>query len=122
LVILLLVSVPVFAEEEICFPVDTAKNMVVELEKGRIIKEQVELLKQKNEELERQIKLLNEINTIQEKQIQTLKQATENYQDLLKAQSEAYEKQLKQAKPNIWREILEGAAFVGVGILVGLLL
>jgi hypothetical protein len=121
--ILLLVSVPaVFAQEEVCFPVDTAKTMVVELEKSRIISEQVSLLQQKNDELERQIALMNEINVIQEKQIQTLKTATENYQNLIKAQGDAYEKQIKQSQPSIWSEIGKAAAFVGVGLLVGLLL
>lgn len=96
--------------------------MVVEIEKCRLIQQEVDLLKQKNDELERQIVLLKEINTIQEKQIQTLKKATETYQDLLKTQGEAYEKQLKQAKPDIWQEITRAAAFVGVGLLLGLLL
>ena len=129
--LLLLVSVPVFAADppmkittggEVCFPEETSKIMVVEFERGRLISDEIVLLKQKNDELERQIKLLTEINSIQEQQIQTLKKATETYQDLLKAQGEAYEKQLKLSKPNIWAEILQGAGYVGLGILIGLLL
>jgi len=122
LVILLFAS-PVFAaDEEICFTPDTTGQMVVEIEKCRLIQQQVILLRQKNDELERQIVLYKEINSIQEQQIQTLKNATETYQDLLKAQGEAYEKQIKAAKPNMWDEIMKGAAFVGLGLLVGLLL
>jgi len=96
--------------------------MVVEIEKCRLIQQQVILLKQKNDELERQIVLYKEINNIQEQQIQTLKKATETYQNLLKAQGEAYEKQIKQARPDMWDEIKKGAAFVGLGLLIGLLL
>jgi len=114
---------PVFAvDEEICFTPDTTGQIVVEIEKCRLIQQEVELLRQKNDELERQIALYKEMNVIQEQQIQTLKKTTETYVDLLKTQGEAYEKQIKQAKPNILNEIMKGTAFVGLGLLVGLLL
>ncbi len=53
---------------DITFDEFTASNMVVELEQCKVIKDQIELYKQSNSELEYQIKLQKDINALQKQQ------------------------------------------------------
>lgn len=123
---LLILGILLFANfsfaEEICFTEENAAKIVVELEKANIMKEQVQALKDQNIELVKQIKLMKEIVDLQQQQLDMSKQTIQTLQDTVKAQGEAYEKQLKMSKPNIWYQITEYAGILGVGILIGLLL
>ena len=95
--------------------------MVVELENVEDYKEQIELLKQANDELTKQILALKEINKLQQEQLKISEQTIESYKKLLDTQKEAFEKELKN-KSGIWDKILVGLGSLGVGLLVGLLL
>jgi uncharacterized membrane protein (DUF106 family) len=106
----------------VCFTEDDAKKIVVDLENVNDYKEQVELLKEANAELEKQIISLKEINKLQQEQLEITKQTIESYKNLLKTQKEAYEKEIENNKPSIWGKIFAGIGGLGIGILVGLLL
>jgi len=105
----------------ICFSEEQVKKMVVELENVEDYKEQIELLKQANDELTKQILALKEINKLQQEQLKISEQTIESYKKLLDTQKEAFEKELKN-KSGIWDKILVGLGSLGVGLLVGLLL
>ena len=105
----------------ICFSEEQVKKMVVELESVEDYKEQIELLKQANDELTKQILALKEINKLQQEQLKISEQTIESYKKLLDTQKEAFEKELKN-KSGIWDKILVGLGSLGVGLLVGLLL
>ena len=106
----------------VCFTEDDTKKIVVDLENSNDYREQVEILKEANAELEKQIISLKEINKLQQEQLEISKQTIESYQKLLNAQKEAYEKEIENSKPSIWGKIFAGAGGLGIGILVGLLL
>jgi len=106
----------------VCFTEDDAKKMVVDLENSNDYREQVEILKEANAELEKQITLLKEINKLQQEQSEISKQTIESYQKLLKAQKEAYEKEIENNKPSIWEKIFVGIGAAGIGVLIGSLL
>lgn len=110
------------ASPVVCFTEDDAKKIVVDLENVNDYKEQVELLKEANAELEKQIISLKEINKLQQEQLEITKQTIESYKNLLKTQKEAYEKEIENNKPSIWGKIFAGIGGLGIGILVGLLL
>jgi uncharacterized membrane protein (DUF106 family) len=110
------------ASPVVCFTEDDAKKIVVDLENVNDYKEQVELLKEANAELEKQIGLLKDINKLQQEQLNVSKQTIESYKELLKTQKEAYEKQIENNKPSIWGKIAAAAGGLGIGVLIGLLL
>lgn len=86
------------------------------------MKEELQILKDQNAELYKQVRLMKEVVDLQQQQLEASKKTVEVLQETIKAQGEAYEKQLKQSKPNIMYQILEYAGFLGAGILIGLLL
>ena len=106
----------------VCFTEDDTKKIVVDLENSNDYREQVEILKEANVELEKQIISLKEINKLQQEQLEISKQTIESYQKLLKTQKEAYEKEIENNKPNIWEKIFVGVGAAGIGVLIGLLL
>jgi uncharacterized membrane protein (DUF106 family) len=110
------------ASPVVCFTEDDAKKIVVDLENVNDYKEQVELLKEANAELEKQIISLKDINKLQQEQLNVSKQTIESYKELLKTQKEAYEKQIENNKPSIWGKIAAAAGGLGIGVLIGLLL
>jgi uncharacterized membrane protein (DUF106 family) len=105
----------------VCFTEDDTKKIVVDLENVNDYKEQVEILKEANAELEKQIISLKEINKLQQEQLDISKQTIISYQNLLKVQKEAYEKEIKNNKPSIWGKIFASIGGLGVGVLIGLL-
>ncbi len=123
---LLILGILLFANvsfaEEVCLSEENAAKIVVELERANIMKEELQVLKDQNAELYKQVKLMKEIVELQNQQLEASKKTVEVLQDTIKAQGEAYEKQLKQSKPNMMYQILEWAGFIGVGILIGLAL
>jgi predicted transcriptional regulator len=106
----------------VCFTEDDTKKIVVDLENSNDYREQVEILKEANVELEKQIISLKEINKLQQEQLEISKQTIESYKNLLNAQKEAYEKEIENNKPNIWEKIFVGVGAAGIGVLIGLLL
>lgn len=96
--------------------------MILDIENTQDYKEQVDLLKQSTAELEKQVNLLRQVNELQDQQIQTAEQTVISYHNLLKAQKEAYEKEIENNKPSIWREIGIGIGAAGIGALMGALL
>jgi len=84
--------------------------------------EQVRLLKDANSELEKQIVSLKEINKLQQEQLEISKRTVESYKELVKTQREAYETEIKNTKPSIWKQIITGISGLGIGILIGLVL
>jgi hypothetical protein len=121
LAITLLLGINAFAEDEICLPMEEAKNLVVELEKGKGLKEQVELYRQANEELEKQVNLLKEMNKLKDEQIAIGDRTIKQYQELLKFQKETYEQAVKDAKPGLLKQIIDAIGVIGIVAGVALL-
>lgn len=106
----------------VCFTEEDTKKIVVELENSADYQEQVSLLKDANSELEKQIVSLKEINKLQQEQLEISKRTIESYKELIKTQREAYETEIKNTKPSIWKQIITGISGLGIGILIGLVL
>jgi hypothetical protein len=126
LVILLLSSSIAIAQDKtstnICFDEETAKRMIVELEQGRILKEQlkvsediIQTYKEREQYWKDYVKGQDEIIKIQQRTI-------DQYKQLVKTQEEMYEKQLKDAKPTFWQKVGEVSSYVAIGVIVGVAL
>lgn len=118
---LMFVSVPAFAED-ICFSEDTAKQITVELEKTKNLKEQVELYKTANSELVEQTKLLKDMLKLKDEQIAASDRTIKQYQEIIKFQKETYEQAIKDVKPNPIKKLIDDLGFIGIGIMIGILI
>lgn len=132
LISILLLSTNVYADQAtvivnttspvICFSEEDAKKIVVQLEDLADYKDQVEILKQQNQELLKQIELLKTINKLQQDQIVLSTQAITNLNEVIKSQKNAYEKKIEEEKPSILNKLYTTVGTLGVGVLIGILL
>lgn len=96
---------------EVCFSVEDAKRLVVELEQKRILQQEVKEYEELVKNLKKQNELLQEQNKLLKEQIEIVKNQTELYKT-------AYEEEKK--KKNL--SFLEKGKWFGIGILAGLVL
>lgn len=124
LIVFLLMPSLAFAETEadVCFFESTAKEIVVEVEKCRILKEQNELYKQGTLELEKQLELLNKLIEAKDAQIKILQETGTKYQELLQQQKESCDKLVAESKPGFLKVLLQALGFIGLGVLLGIAL
>jgi hypothetical protein len=108
--------------EDICFDEKVASDVVVELEQGRLIKQETELLKAENAELQRQVDLLKQIVELKDKQLESTNRALKQYSDLLETQGKLYGDALKRSKPSFFEKLSDTLSSVGIGIVIGVLL
>jgi len=102
--------------EEICMSEETAKQMVVELEKCRITESQITDYEQALQNLNEQIKK-------QEEQIEAHRKALEEASKIISDKDSLIERAEKSCpKPSILSEVLKGIGFLGIGIIMGVLL
>lgn len=92
--------------EDICFSEDTTKDMVVELERGRILEKQIGLYQEANAELEKQITLLNKVIELKDQQLDVAQETNEQYKDLLTTQQEVYNDMMKDVKSNNLKNLI----------------
>lgn len=108
--------------EDICFDERVASDVVVELEQGRIIKQETELLKENNAELQKQIDLLKQIIALKDMQLESTNKALKQYSELLDEQGKLYGEALKRSKPSFFEKLSDTFGSVGIGIIIGVLL
>ena len=123
LIVLLLIFLGMFipkvhAADEFCFDQPTAGNMVVELEKARIMEKENDLLRQGNDELERQIDLLKQVIELKDKQIDVLEKTNKEYEELLKTQKDLYGEMIKNSKPSFLSKLTDTLGSMGLGALL----
>jgi methyl-accepting chemotaxis protein len=95
---------------------DTAKQMVVEIEKCRITESQIT-------DYEQAVNNLNEQIKKQEEQIETQRKALEEASKIISEKDALIESAKKSCpKPSILSEVLKGLGFIGIGIIMGVLL
>lgn len=99
---------------EYCYDKDTAASVVVEIEKCRLIKEQVDLYSSSNEELQKQLDLLGKVNAELREQINLLSSQLEFKDKLMGQQKESYEGLLKEERKKSTSGRIK-AFFVGAG-------
>jgi len=108
--------------EDVCVSEDSAKRIVVDLEKGKINEEQVITLKAYNQEMEKQISLLKEVVKLKDEQIKKNEEMIAQQKQLMEYQVQACEEKVKNAKPSFFDGLLKVVGGVAIGIIVGVLL
>lgn len=122
LFILLFVSMTFFdlyAQDKICFTKQDSAILVVELERAKLLEENITLLEKSNEELKKQSELLKEqVNLLNEK-FQAASNLLDKNEELCKQKHKLLEEELKQSKKdNIKNMFISG----GIGAVAGAIL
>ncbi len=121
----ILLASPVYAQTkqpDVCFAPEVAAQIVVDLERAKILQQQVESLEKQNAELEKQIGLLKQITVLQKEQVDISRQTIEDYKKLMKDKDELCEQKIKDAKPSLWGTVVQNGIFTAIGVVIGVLL
>jgi preprotein translocase subunit Sss1 len=110
----------VFGEDKelVCFDVAESKQLLMTVEKVKLLEEQAkgyeDIIKNREDvikEMDAKMKVMDEKFRVCEKTVDELKQAVEDERQIMKA-----------VKPSMWQEIMKFLGAIGVGIGIGLLL
>lgn len=104
-------------DNSVCFTAKDAKRLVVELERGRILTQNIKLLEKSNTELLKQTELLKEQLRIQEEKFQAAENLIKANEEIYNKKLEALQEELDEAKKPRWKSIFASA---GVGALLTL--
>lgn len=122
LAIILSFSSVAFAQDNVCFSVETAGKMVVELERSRIMAEVYNDLEVSNTELQTQVQLYEELLSTERAKSGVYEETIETYNKAFADQRRACEQAIEDAKPSFLKQLISNLGVLGLGILVGLLL
>lgn len=88
--------------QDICFSQDDGKKLVMELERGRLIEQNLILIEEQNKELMKQTEILKEQNKIYQEQFQAAYELIKKNEELYKLKTDALENDLKEAQKPRW--------------------
>jgi pyruvate-formate lyase-activating enzyme len=108
--------------EDVCVSEESAKRVVVDIEKGKVNEEQIVTLKAYNLELEKQVSLMKEVVKLKDDQIKKNEEMIEQQKKLMEYQAQACEERVKNAKPGIFDGLIKIIGGVGIGVIVAVLL
>ncbi len=121
--ILLCIVVPsLLYAEDVCVSEESAKRIVVDLEKGKVNEEQVITLKAYNQEMEKQILLIKEVAKLKDEQIKKNEEMIEQQKKLMEYQAQACEEKVKNGSPSFFDGLIKIIGGAGIGIIIGVLL
>jgi len=118
----ILLSSPIAYSADVCFDEKVAAQIVVDLEKYKILQQQLDILEKQNEQLEKQIELHKQINALQRDQIEITKKTLEDYKKLMEDKDKLCEQKVKDAKPTLSSTIVQNGIFTLIGVAIGALL
>lgn len=107
---------------EVCLSQESAKQVVVDLEKGKVCEEKLLAAVYLNKELDNQIVTLADIVKLKEDQIRTDTEMIDSQKELVVEQEKVCEEKVKAAKPSIFDGIIKVLGGIGIGFVLALLL
>ena len=115
----LLYVTPIYAQQDICFSSDDSKRLVVELEKGRLLEQNIILLEKANSELMKQTELLKEQVKLTDEKFKSAEALVIKNEELYNQKIKVLDDELIEAKkPRCKSLFISG----GVGACIALLL
>lgn len=106
----------------ICFDQETASRMVMTLESAQFAAIQLEHCQALADSQASIAEGWKEVSKLYEEKLKAAEAMAKQIQQVADMQSKAYEDALQQARPSIWAEIGKAAAFMGMGVLIGILI
>ena len=115
----LLYVTPIYAQQDICFSSDDSKRLVVELEKGRLLEQNIILLEKANSELMKQTELLKEQVKLTDEKFKSAEALVIKNEELYNQKIKVLDDELTEAKKPRWKSLFISG---GVGAILTLLL
>ena len=115
----LLYVTPIYAQQDICFSSDDSKRLVVELEKGRLLEQNIILLEKANSELMKQTELLKEQVILVDEKFKSAEALVIKNEELYNQKIKVLDDELNEAKKPRWKSLFISG---GVGACIALLL
>ena len=115
----LLYVTPIYAQQDICFSSDDSKRLVVELEKGRLLEQNIILLEKVNNELMKQTELLKEQVKLTDEKFKSAEALVIKNEELYNQKIKVLDDELTEAKKPRWKSLFISG---GVGACIALLL
>jgi len=115
----LLYVTPIYAQQDICFSSDDSKRLVVELEKGRLLEQNIILLEKANSELMKQTELLKEQVKLTDEKFKSAEALVTKNEELYNQKIKVLDDELIEAKKPRWKSLFISG---GVGACIALLL
>lgn len=115
----LLYVTPIYSQQDICFSSDDSKRLVVELEKGRLLEQNIILLEKANLELMKQTELLKEQVKLTDEKFKSAEALVIKNEELYNQKIKVLDDELTEAKKPRWKSLFISG---GVGACIALLL
>lgn len=119
LILFFVLNVNVSNAQNICFSSDDSKRLVVELEKGRLLEQNIILLEKVNSELMKQTELLKEQVILVDEKFKSAEALVNKNEELYNQKIKVLDDELTEAKKPRWKSLFISG---GVGALLTLLL
>lgn len=119
LILFFVLNVNVSFAQNICFSSDDSKRLVVELEKGRLLEQNIILLEKVNSELMKQTELLKEQVILVDEKFKSAEALVNKNEELYNQKIKVLDDELTEAKKPRWKSLFISG---GVGALLTLLL
>ncbi len=119
LILFFVLNVNVSNAQNICFSSDDSKRLVVELEKGRLLEQNIILLEKVNSELMKQTELLKEQVILVDEKFKSAEALVIKNEELYNQKIKVLDDELIEAKKPRWKSLFISG---GVGALLTLLL
>lgn len=104
---------------DVCFSIEDSKRLVVELEKGRLLEQNIILLEKVNSELMKQTELLKEQVILVDEKFKSAEALVTKNEELYNQKIKVLDDELIEAKKPRWKSLFISG---GVGALLTLLL
>jgi hypothetical protein len=104
--------------QDTCFSEDTAKQMVVTLERAKITEQQLEVELEASEELTKQLDILKGTIKLLEEQLAIYKNMQEMNSKLSLAKDQLHEQELKAATPTFMEKLKDNVFAGGIGAAI----
>ena len=115
----LLYVTPIYAQQDICFSSDDSKRLVVELEKGRLLEQNIILLEKVNLELMKQNELLKDQVKLTDEKFKSAEALVIKNEELYNQKIKVLDDELTEAKKPRWKSLFVSG---GVGAVLAVLL
>jgi len=119
LILFFVLNVNVSNAQNICFSSDDSKRLVVELEKGRLLEQNIILLEKVNSELMKQTELLKEQVILVDEKFKSAEALVIKNEELYNQKIKVLDDELTEAKKPRWKSLFISG---GVGAILTLLL
>ena len=119
LILFFVLNVNVSFAQNICFSSDDSKRLVVELEKGRLLEQNIILLEKVNSELMKQTELLKEQVKLTDEKFKSAEALVIKNEELYNQKIKVLDDELTEAKKPRWKSLFISG---GVGAILTLLL